>query len=418
MTDHRRSASRSVSHRTPVEASAHPPQQNTPRTQSTPQSRRLDAIHGTSNTPTTSPRRPSPLTIAVPSKTSVRPRPPSCSLPPRGYLRRYELDRIRARAKEITPWVPHATFSKKTAHPIVRELLFPLALAQRGGVPYGIYLGGALVLLAAAASIVERIILSLLHESGVIWEFPLVIAPFLSLFVAIALRLLALPIVVGLFSLPVRVLFRAGLLDLVTLCDTTPHAVRRSCSTSWFITLKLFRRLLALMVGASGIILLSRSTTPPSIVLLITVCGAFSYLMFRIPLLCAPILSVVADYGRRYAVHHVGTILQPCANKVRFAVCTFFSGWFISHRMLRSVISLLGLSPWPFALWINLCVWLWYSVSCIASIILHQAFLYEQMNCQRESSPAGQPTPPIAHDNHNPAPSPKFPSHIRTLYLK
>lgn len=384
MSDHRRSTSRSTSQKPSANVLT-----------------RLAERNGTPNTPALSPRAPSSLTIAPRQKKIEPPRPPSLSLPPRGYLRQYELNRIRARAEEIAPWVPNGTSSKKTPHPVVRELLFPLALAQRGGVSYGLHLGGALILIAAAASLAERVVVSVLLYSGFIWELPIVIAPFVSLVIEIGLRVLALPIVVGLFSLPVRALFCAGSLDLVTLCDTTPHAVRRSCSTTWVVSLKLLRRLLALIIGVSGIILTSRTAVPPSIVLLLTVSFGFSYLIFRIPLLCAPILSVVADYGRRYAVHQVGTILHPCANKIRFAVCGFVLGWFTSHLILRSLVGLLGMSPWPFALWINLCLWIWYSVSCIASMILHRAFLYERMVSQRESSVADPMSPmPASVEQH------------------
>lgn len=329
-------------------------------------------------TPVLLSRQTSPLIVASARGKHAVLRLPCRSLPPRGYLRQYERDRIRARTEEVTPWVPHSSSSRKTVHPIVRELQFPLVLASRGGIPYLMHVGGAVILLAAAVSVVERVLLTLALESSMIWELPLVIAPFLSLILGVALRLLAFPVAIGLFSLPVRLFFHTGSLNLVTLCETTPHAVRRSCSTSWIVALKLLRRLLAVTIGASLVILGLRARIPPGIVILLTVSGSFSYLIIRIPLLCAPILSAVADYGRRYAVQQVAIILRPCAYKVRLYSSGFVIGWFLSHLIIRSLFDLFSASPWPVVLWVNLCLWVWYSISCIASIVLHQAFLHER----------------------------------------
>lgn len=351
------------------------------------------------NSPRTTPQRflpsltkpPFPLSQPPPAAFAEKQQKPHFpiryrSFPPSGYLRQYELNRLQNKREEVIPWTPPNTTRGHVAHLVLRELHFPLFLARQGGVGYFIHLLGILIFLAASVSCIERIALNLLFKSGIAWELPVVIAPFLPLLLGIGLRLVALPVAIGISALSVRTFFRAGSLDLVTLFDTTPTAVRRCCSTSWLVTLKLVRRALAVIVAVATIIFISRAQVPPSIVLLLTAVGSIVYLIIRIPLLCAPLLSVVADYGRRYAVQQVSAILLPCSHKIRVYLCCCLCGWFVSHFILRSTLDATGVSPWPLPLWINLSLWGWYTVTCTSSVILHQAFLYERMMCQKGSS--------------------------------
>jgi hypothetical protein len=283
---------------------------------------------------------------------------------------------------------------------LINELVFPLTLLRQGGPGYLIHHITLFSFLLIAISFMEQASAAVVARSGMLWDLPLAIAPFFPLGIALILRVLLFPVAVGICALPIRILFLSGSLDLVELCEQTPRAIRRSCSTSWLIFLKLVRRALSMGFIVGLFLLIGSGHRGTKGVLLATTLGSVGYLIVRIPLICAPLLSIVGDYGRRYAVIHAATILHHSARKIRWYVIGCITGWFLTHLALRTILGDASAHHWSMLFNFNAIGWVWFGVTCITSLVLHDAYLHERAmsgmqaelkkhSFERDTSPIG-----------------------------
>ena len=187
-----------------------------------------------------------------------------------------------------------------------------------------------------------------------------------------------MPIGFGMLAVPVRMLSITGSLDLTSLIEATPIAVKRCCSTSWLVALKLLRRLIAVIIIIGTVEFLAEADPAFSGFSLLTVVGALTYLIFRATFLCAPILAIVGNYGRRYATQQVAVILKPAAQSIRVCIICLFVGWFSAHLLVRTLLPILGYTSASTAFWINAIVWSWYGITYLSSVVLGLCVLYEQ----------------------------------------
>ena len=187
-----------------------------------------------------------------------------------------------------------------------------------------------------------------------------------------------MPIGFGILAVPVRMLRITGSLDLTSLIEATPIAVKRCCSTSWLVALKLLRRLIVVMLIIEAGELLAEMEPAFSGLSLLTITGAAAYFICKSTFLCAPILSIVGNYGRRYAMQQASVILQPAAQSIRVCVLCLFAGWFSSHLLVRTFLPFLGYNSASTAFWINAIVWSWYGITYLSSVVLNHCATYEK----------------------------------------
>ncbi len=318
--------------------------------------------------------------------------------PPRGYLHSYQRSRLQNRDREQSSASSEGMRPFIKTKPLINDLLFPIILLRQGGPGYLIHHATLFSLLLCVISFIEQASAAVVARSGMLWDLPIAIAPFLTLGIAVILRVVLFPVAVGICALPIRILFLSGSLDLVELCEQTPRAIRRSCSTSWLIFLKLVRRAISMGFIVGLFLLIGSGNRATKGVLLATTLGSFAYLIMRIPLLCAPLLSIVGDYGRRYAVLHSATILHNSASKMRWYVIGCITGWFLTHFAFRTILGDAAAHHWSILFNFNAIGWVWFGVTCLTSLVLHDAYLHERaMNsmqqeikkhsCERDSSP-------------------------------
>lgn len=332
--------------------------------------------------------KPPSLAKSHPPSGTLAPTPPvsdaappsrarTCSLPPRGYLRTHQLKKIQSRASART--LDQPTFLEQQLYPLTgsSDLFRPFRILQEGGSVYICYIVTALLALFFGVTLIERIVLTVTYSSA-LWNLPIAVAPFFRILTPLILRVLVMPIAFGILAVPVRILEINGSLDLTSLIEATPLAVKRCCSTSWLIALKLLRRLIVVVLFIESVELLAQTEPAFSGLSLVTVTGAVAYLIYRATLLCAPLLAIVANYGRRYAIQQVAVILQPVAKKIRVSILCFCVGWFSAHLFLRSSLPFLGLTAASTVFWINAAAWSWYGITYISSVVLNYCALYEQ----------------------------------------
>jgi len=257
------------------------------------------------------------------------------------------------------------------------DLLLPFRIAKEGGLVYACYIVTAILVLFFAVTLFERIVLAVMYSS-VLWQLPVAIAPFFRIITSLAIRTLVMPIGFGILAVPVRMLSITGSLDLTSLIEATPIAVKRCCSTSWLVALKLLRRLIVVMLIIEAGELLAETEPAFSGLSLLTITGAAAYFISKSTFLCAPILSIVGNYGRRYAMQQASVILQPAAQSIRVCVLCLFAGWFSSHLFVRSLLPFLGYTSASTAFWINAIVWSWYGITYLSSVVLNHCATYEQ----------------------------------------
>ena len=301
----------------------------------------------------------------------------TCSLPPRGYLRTYQLKKIQARPSEAPFDKP--AFLEQQLDPTTgsSDLLLPFRIAQEGGSVYICYIVTALLALFFGVTLFERIVLTVMYSSA-LWNLPIAVAPFFRILTPLILRVLVMPIAFGILAAPIRILETNGSFDLISLIEATPLAVKRCCSTSWLVALKLLRRLIVVVLIIESVELLAQTEPAFSGLSLVTVTGAVAYLIYRATLLCAPLLSIVGNYGRRYAMQQVAVILQPIAQSIRVSILCLCVGWFSAHLVLRSFLPFLGNTAASTIFWINAAAWSWYGITYLSSVVLNYCALYEQ----------------------------------------
>ena len=332
--------------------------------------------------------KPPSLAKAHPPSVTLAPTPPvsdsappsqtrTCSLPPRGYLRTYQLKKIQSRSSAAPSGSPPLLEQQHEPSTGCIDLLLPFRIAQEGGLVYFCYIVTAILVLFFAVTLFERIVLTVMYSS-ILWNLPIAIAPFFRILTPLILRMLVMLTAFGILAVPVRILETNGSLDLISLIEATPLAVKRCCSTSWLVALKLLRRLIVVMLIIESVELLAQTEPAFSGLSLVTVTGAVAYLIYRATLLCAPLLAIVGNYGRRYAMQQVAVILQPVAKKIRVSIFCLCVGWFSAHLFLRSFLPFLGLTAASTVFWINAAAWSWYGITYISSVVLNYCALYEQ----------------------------------------
>lgn len=331
------------------------------------------------STPTNSSPRPTetlaPLTAEISHCAPVRLASATRSYPlypppPRGYLYWYHLKKMRARSSMLAHFDPPPSHPQRRTIPSAPDLMTPFRLAQAGGPAYICYLLITLGPIALTASLCERLSRSIFGQSGLLWELPLPIAPFFLIATTFLIRTIILPVAFGIFAAPLRSLHTNGSLDLVSLIETTPCAVKRCCSTGWLVALKLARRLLVVLLLTEALQLLVHTESAMISLLCLTMVGACTYALCRATLLCAPLLAIVGDYGRRYAINHCSRLLQPAAQHIRITIILLVTGWFLLHLVVRTLLEFLGFGLASTVFWINAAAWSWYGITYLSSLVI------------------------------------------------
>gem|GEM_PF-6217493 len=328
----------------------------------------IERIQPSAETPASAP----PLSDSPPNF-----QPRTRFLPPRGYLRNYQLKKIQSRSASAPADRAESLVQQPELSISRGDLLLPFRIAKEGGLVYACYIVTAILVLFFAVTLFERIVLAVMYSS-VLWQLPVAIAPFFRIITSLAIRTLVMPIGFGILAVPVRMLSITGSLDLTSLIEATPIAVKRCCSTSWLVALKLLRRLIVVMLIIEAGELLAETEPAFSGLSLLTITGAAAYFISKSTFLCAPILSIVGNYGRRYAMQQASVILQPAAQSIRVCVLCLFAGWFSSHLFVRSLLPFLGYTSASTAFWINAIVWSWYGITYLSSVVLNHCATYEQ----------------------------------------
>lgn len=324
------------------------------------------------NTSPRPPETPAPVVSRIPHRppTALTAAPRSYTLPPRGYLYEYQIKKMWARSSVLTSLNPPSSHPQRSTIPSAPDLLTPFRIAQAGGPAYLCYLVITLGSVVVTASLGERLSQVIALQSGSLWELPVAVAPFFLLATTFLLRTIILPVAFGIFAAPIRSLHTNGSLDLVSLIEITPCAVRRCCSTSWLVALKLGRRLLVLLLLTEAVQISIRTESAMILLLCLTIAGAATYALCRATLLCAPLLAIVGDYGRRYAINHCSTLLQPAAQQIRMTILLLVAGWFLMHLIVRTLLDFSGFGSASTVFWINATAWSWYGITYLSSLVI------------------------------------------------